>query len=186
MAETVKITGLDDVIARLKALPKELVGKNGGPIRRALYKAGLPLKKDLIARVPRAKQRNQYPPYPGLLADSISLFRDRAPQERGAAEAYTVGVRPIIRAYANTAKNRRMRRVGKKYKVPAAGWYIKFLEFGTKGGQRNGKGIQPPRKLFTNEFEAHKQDVVNDFGNALRGDVDRTIEKLARKKAGQL
>ena len=188
MAVNVQMDGLADVIARLKALPKELVGKNGGPIRKALFAPAKMMRDDVKAAVPvwkgnkySANSRN----VPGLLRNSIGVFRDRRPESVGAAEHYQIGTRKSRKTYANTERNRRYRRVGKKYTVSGAAFYIMFVEFGTSttGLGRPGQQAQRP---FTRTFESKKYQTVTMFSSSLSKDLDAVVRKLARQTAAQL
>jgi hypothetical protein len=122
---------------------------------------------------------------PGLLRDSIGVFRDRHPEQRGAAEVYYIGTRKLRKAYANTVRNRRYRRVGKKYTVSGAAFYVMFVEFGTNttGLGRPGQRAQRP---FTRVFESGKNGVVTSFANNLAPQIDATVRKLAKMSATQL
>jgi hypothetical protein len=122
---------------------------------------------------------------PGLLRDSIGVFRERHPEDMGAAEVYYVGTRRLTRTYANTSNNRRKRRVGKKYKIAGAAYYVMFVEFGTSttGLGRPGQNAQRP---FTKVFEADKENSVAMFSQSLGPDLDKTVAKLATQPAATL
>lgn len=53
MAESVRVEGLAEVTAALRALPSEFASKNGGPVRVALARAANLIKEEAIARAPR-------------------------------------------------------------------------------------------------------------------------------------
>ena len=52
----VKLTGVDDVLASLKALPPEIVSKRGGPVKTALRKAAQVIRKQAIANLDSVTQ----------------------------------------------------------------------------------------------------------------------------------
>ncbi len=180
--ETVKLTGLDDVLAVFKALPQEL---KKGPLRKASYAATKVIRDAVVKNVPVWKG-NKYAGnnghIPGLLKESIGIFRDRDPAKYDAAEVYHVGTRRLTKRYANTARNRRYYRVGKKYKVSGAAFYAMFVEWGTSttGLGRPGQAAKRP---FGNAYEATKHQAVVVMTETLSTDIERTVTKLAKRKA---
>jgi HK97 gp10 family phage protein len=182
MAVEVQVEGLDDVVARLKALPAAL---SRGPIRKALFAPAKQMRDMVKATVPVWKGPSNRWATVGLLRDSIGVFRDRHPEQKGAAEVYYIGTRKLRKAYADTARNRRYRRVGKKYTVSGAAFYVMFVEFGssTTGLGRPGQAAQRP---FTRTFEAQKYSAVTTFANQLAPQIDATVNKLAKMSASQL
>lgn len=116
----VKITGLRELTEALKAFGPKLA-RNG--IRAATY-AG--------AKVVRDAARASHPAFTsrsGQLEANIIAAKRRGNNEKEAI--YRVTVRGKVKKYANTAANRRRRRVGKRYTVEGPAFYGKFLEFGT-------------------------------------------------------
>ncbi len=180
--ETVRIIGLDDIMARFKALPGEL---KKGPIRKSSYAATKVIRDEVVKNVPVWKG-NKFAGnnghIPGLLKESIGIFRDRDPAKFDAAEVYHVGTRRLTKRYANTAKNRRYYRVGKKYKISGAAYYAMFVEWGTKttGLGRPGQDAKRP---FGKAYEATKQQAVSTFTQTLSTDIDKVVTKLAKQKA---
>lgn len=160
MAEFANITGLDETLKALRNLPKAISGKGGGPLRKALYQA---------AKVMRDEVKQTAPVRTGLLKDSISIFRDRAPQKIGASEHYSIGVRKQRKKYAHNARNARLGKIGKSYQTYGAVFYAKFLEFGTSK--------MPRHPFFTPSFEAKKSQSVEALENALRKEVGKAVEK---------
>jgi HK97 gp10 family phage protein len=146
MAEFVKITGLDQTIKNLRALPRAISGKNGGPLRGALFAAGRVLKQETIQNAPVGVGT----PSPGNLRDNIFLSRDRSPQKVGAAEHYVLSVR-------TGRKGLRRLRIGKGTRSLTGGdaWYWFWVEFGTSK--------QPPQSFMRNAFEAKKMAALDEF-----------------------
>jgi len=106
MANQVKVHGLLETVARLKNLPTALSGKNGGPVRKALFQAAKIIEVDAKLRAPvDPKTETDIP-------SAIRKVRDRNPRAYPGrpTEVYHIGV------YAS-----------KKHK--ARHWH--FLEFGT-------------------------------------------------------
>lgn len=126
MAEQIAIHGLEALVASLKALPTELRGK---PLQAGMRKGGNVIRDDARHRVARGS---------GFLSQQIVVKRANAKSRRLAGigpggEYFTVGVRTGKRAkYANTQRNKRLRRVGKAYEQSGWAYYWRFLEFGTK------------------------------------------------------
>ncbi len=185
-AETIQLIGLDDVIARLKALPAAL---QRTAIRKALFAPAKMLREEVKAAVPVWRGSNKFNrnlrAVPGLWRDSVGVFRDRHPEESGAAEKYYIGERKLRRSYANTARNRRYYRVGKKYTIQGAAYYAKFVEFGTRTTGKGRPG-QPAQRIYTKVYEAQKYNSVNRFAAVMSTQTDSVVRKLSRMSAGQL
>lgn len=114
---TIKVEGLQDLERRLREFgPK--VAKNG---LRAANFAG--------AQVFREAVKQTAPVRTGQLKASIATFRRRGPDTEA---KHSVGVRGKRQKYANTAENRRKRRVGKRFTVDTRNSAVaRYLEFGT-------------------------------------------------------
>lgn len=90
----VRIDGLDGLVRRLRAFPKEMA-KNGGPIRSALAKGGKIIREQAKANVRKIISDPNKDPRTdgqstGTLEKSIILKRNRDPRSRGATEIYSV------------------------------------------------------------------------------------------------
>lgn len=170
MADELKITGLDETIAALRALPAALSGKNGGPIRKALFAAAKPFRDEARQRVRVRKVGG------GNLRDSIIIRRDRNPAASGAAERYTVTIRTRRRKYANNRVNKRLRRVGTRFEDWGNAYYGKFLEFGTSR--------MPAYPFLRPAFENKKTSSVDVFAGSLSKDVAKAVELAKRGGAG--
>lgn len=96
MAEYVKIEGLDGLVKRLRAFPKEMA-KAGGPIRSALAKGGKIVrdeaKANVRAIVAEPNDNGMDSESTGLLEKSVIQKRHRDPRSFGASEVYQVKVR---------------------------------------------------------------------------------------------
>jgi HK97 gp10 family phage protein len=167
MAEFVKITGLDKTVAALRALPREISGKNGGPMRGALFAAARAMRDEAIRLAPEDT---------GNLKRNIFAYRDRNPAMVGANEHYIVAVRTgrltkrIKRAYRLGRISPRLRAVG-----GGDAWYGLFVEFGT--ARMSAKPYLRPA------FESRKNDVVGIFSRELAKGVDRAVAR-AKTKGG--
>jgi HK97 gp10 family phage protein len=114
----IKLSGFKELEDKLKAFgPKlELSG-----LRSANYSGA---KVVLNA----AKSTSAWQDRTGTLRSSIRIFRRTSKQY---TVTHAIGVTGLYMKYANTSANRRLRRVGKRYKVDGPGFYGKFLELGT-------------------------------------------------------
>ena len=126
MPNPIEVRGLAGLLASLRELPKEVRGK---PLQVGMRKGGNLIRDEARQRVPRAS---------GFLATQIVVRRANGKNRRKAGvgtdgEYYAVGVRTGKRVkYANTKRNRRMRRAGKLYEQSGWAYYWRHLEFGTK------------------------------------------------------
>lgn len=76
----------------LKALPKEIASKNGGPLKSALFQAAKLLREDAKVKAPTGET--------GGILDGIIMKRDRNPgQINNANERYLVTVKKTERSY---------------------------------------------------------------------------------------
>lgn len=158
---TVQVDGLGELLKRMEALPKEITGKNGGPVRRALGRA---------ARLVRDEVRTNAPKRSGNLAANIIAARVRDDRPLGVAERFVVSVRGKRRKYGNTAENRRSGRVGKTYQRDGDAFYWKFLEFGT--------AKMAARPFIQPSFASRAPDAIREFARALTADLDKIVRKL--------
>jgi len=94
---------------RLRALPKELSGKAGGPVRQALFQAAKIIEKEAESNAPKGET--------GRLKRAIRKVRAKDPQKRPGkpVEVYKIGV-----ARGLTRND------------PLGAYYWRFLEFGSK------------------------------------------------------
>ena len=116
---SVKVEGLSELRQRLLDLPPKLARKG---LRGANFDGAEVLVK-------AAKETSGFHDKTGELRAAIGAFR-RGYKEMEATHA--VGVRGVTRVYGDTALNRKLKRVGRKYRVAAGpALYGRFLEFGT-------------------------------------------------------
>lgn len=113
---TIKVNGLSELDRKLREFgPK--VARNG--LRAANY-AG--------AKVFVEAAKASAPVRTGTLKANIVAFHRSSPRN---VAKHSVGVRNIRRKFADTADNRRKRRVGKSYFVHGPAFYARFVEFGS-------------------------------------------------------
>jgi HK97 gp10 family phage protein len=161
MAEdTQTLHGLDDVLAKLKALPPEIVSKSGGPVKTALRKGAKVIADEWKANVQRIIDEPNVGGVPtrstGLLKGAIAVTRDSRPQRAGANERYVVRVRrkKYPREDVTTAQVARL------------------LEYGTEKMQ--AKPWAAPGYL------AKRQEALDTVVRELRAGVDRAVRKVSR------
>lgn len=161
MADIYKIEGLRELGERLKSLPKEISGKAGGPLLKALRKTAKTVQTKAKATV-RKKT--------GTLADNIIIARDRNARKKGATEGVQVTVRYKAKGYKDNARNRRSGRVGGTYKNYGPLFYASFLEFGTSKMR--------PYPFMRPAFETSKGEMAATFRKELGNEIDKAVQKL--------
>lgn len=153
-----RVEGLAELSKALKALPAEIAGKGGGPLRRAIYQAAKLIKDQAIANAPVDT---------GNLKKNIVTARVRKnPHGR---EGYYVEVRRKRRHYARTRANVRAGRVGKTYSVTDA-YYGMMVEFGTEK--------MSPRPFMRPAFESKKQQAAVVFRDELTKAIEAAVKKV--------
>lgn len=158
----IKVEGLAELAKALKALPPEIAGKNGGPLRKAIGRAAVVIRDDARRRAPVDT---------GNLRDNIIAVRKRkSPQ---GTEGYFIEVRRKRRKYANTRANRRKGRVGKTYENLGEAYYGMFVELGT--------AKMPAQPFLRPAFESKKVEAVETF----RVELAKGIEQAAKKVRGR-
>ncbi len=177
MADTQTLHGLDDVMRKLQALPKELSGKKGGPVARALRKGGNVIaaqaKANVRAIVAAPNAGGEASRSTGALEKAIGVTRNKRPQLDGANEGVEVKVRGgIIRKYANSRFNRGKRRDGKEYKTEPNEFYGRMLETGTEKMR--------PHPWLAPAFMTERQKALDTIVSSLLTDIARIVKKLSK------
>lgn len=160
----VKLTGIDNVISALKALPPEVVSKRGGPVKTALRKAAQVIRKEAIKNIHRVtSNKNAGITYENtmLLSKSIKLFRVKSPNFSG--EKYQVIVGRKI--YQNKFRNGK-----RKLATSDTGW---FLEYGTSK--------QPAEPWIRPAARAKAQEAINTATRELVNEINKIKKKLGLK-----
>jgi HK97 gp10 family phage protein len=157
----VKILGLEQLKKALNQLPVEIQQK---ALRSAVSASAKVVVDSAIAKAPAGETGN--------LKKAIYRYRSRSGSGTG-RETYLVGVRKGKKAYADTARNRRLNRVGKKYTVQGEAYYWRFLEFGTVKMQ--AKPFMRPA------FEGSKSRILDVMKERLGKAIQDQAKKLAKK-----
>lgn len=117
------------------------------------------------ARVGRDAIRGQAPVDEGDLKRNVVA----ASKKQNPPGTFTAGVR--VRAekgrYANTALNRRKRRVGQAYEKPGPAYYWRFSEFGTSQ--------EPARPWIRPTWDANEAEIAEAVRNRLAQAIDEAI-----------
>lgn len=158
---TVNVEGLDGLLDRLKKLPKDVSGKNGGPAKKALISG---------SKIIRDEARRKAPRDTGLLANNIIHYR--AKLTSGVVEMIKIGVRSGKKRYAKTVKNVRKGIVGETYKTRGDAYYWYFFEFGTSK--------MPARPFLRPAFESKKEKALEVIAESLKKQIEM-IENRAGK-----
>ena len=160
---TVKIEGLAALQRALNELPLEL---QRGPVRKAVSSASQIIRKEAIQNASVHKKT-------GSLEKAIVTMASRR-KVPGQFE-YAVGVRRgEAKKYVNSAKNRKLRRVGKKYYPEGPNFYWRFLEFGSRHQKRT--------PFLVPAFESKKGQAVNHIKNRIAADIERIAQRLRGRK----
>jgi len=156
------IQGLDGLLEALKALPPELVSKNGGPVGRGL-RAGAKLVagqartnvRTIVAK-PNKDGRNSRSTQ--ALEKAIVTKRDPRPQRSGANERFVVTVR------GNQVNPVTGRRIGE---------YGGVLEFGS--------AKLPAERWLRGAIESKKDEALQTIVTTMRKGLDAAVRKAKRK-----
>lgn len=165
MASEFQVRGLEGVLQALKNLPPEIVSKNGGPVKTAMRKAANVIRDEARRRV--AYDANKPGPH---VRDNIVSQRDSHPEKLGVNERYRVGVKGGARSFANTQKNRRAGKVGKKYTTVGTTYWWRFLEFGTEKMQA--------KPFLVPAFESKKDEALDVIARELDAGITRAAAKV--------
>lgn len=157
---TVKVTGLKELEKALMELPKEVAQR---PLRAAVNAGAKVVMDEAKNRAPQGETGN--------LRKAIYRTRTRRGSGTG-KETYVVGVRKGKMKYADTANNRRLKRVGKTYQTRGLAYYWRFLEFGTSK--------LSARPFLRPAFEAKKDAAVDAIKAKLAEAIEKTAAKLRK------
>lgn len=164
MADTRTLQGLDDVLAKLQALPAEIVSKRGGPVKSALRKGAVVIQKAAQANLRRSLADGLAAGYLStrVLEKAIVVRRDSNPQRSQAAERYRVMI----------ARGRKYGDRKNKGKPVTAVMTGRWLEFGTED-QRAEPWMTP---AYVSERERAIKVIVDEL---VKG-VNLAIAKVAK------
>jgi HK97 gp10 family phage protein len=157
VAETVYVSGLKELHARLQALADTVGGKKAAkPVVHALRKAAKILQADAIARVHKKS---------GTLAANIITTHPRT--KVPGLETINVTIRAKAKRYKANVRNERIGRSGGKYRDYGPLFYARFLEFGTSH--------QPAYPFLRPAFEAHKAELPEVVAADIKDGLDKAV-----------
>jgi HK97 gp10 family phage protein len=170
VAQTVRVEGLRERDAKLRAIAAEYGSKNvRGPVRTALRKAGNIVRDDAKRRV-RVNERSNDD---GIhVRDNIIVVTTKKKRLKVGEVGVDVTVRYRARDYVNNRKNRAAGRVGGKYKDFGRLFYARFLEFGTSK-MRSYPFLRPA-------YEANKGALPGIIRDELAKAIAKTVARLRR------
>ena len=157
---TVNITGLKELQQALNQLPLEIQKR---PLRSAVSAGAKVIVDEAKRLAPQGETGN--------LRKALYRYRSRSQSSRG-QETFLVGVRKGKKNYVDSAKNRRLNRVGKKYTVEGEAFYWRFVEFGTSK--------MPARPFLRPAFESKKNQAVETIKNRLAVAIENTAKKMKK------
>jgi HK97 gp10 family phage protein len=157
---TVNITGLKELQQALNQLPLEIQKR---PLRSAVSAGAKVIVDEAKRLAPQGETGN--------LRKALYRYRSRSQSSRG-QETFLVGVRKGKKNYVDSAKNRRLNRVGKKYTVEGEAYYWRFIEFGTSK--------MPARPFLRPAFESKKNQAVETIKNRLAVAIENTAKKMKK------
>lgn len=166
--ESVRIEGLEGVVKTLRALPAELVSKNGGPVRYALRKAAVVIQKQMQTNVRSIVLEPNEDGRPtestGLLEKNIAVKRSAPRGKKG--EGMLVYVR------------RKMYPSIGKWKPRSTPQIARLLEYGT--------AKMRPHKFILPAFDAKKNEALRVFAEAINSRLAALVKKVAQANGAKL
>lgn len=172
--EKVKIEGLKELEAALKELPKA-TGRN--VIRRALTTAAQPVAELARANAPRGAT--------GVLSRSIRVSKIRFSKGEAGKAAFAAAMkRGASRAEAAQAAHEANAEAGNDEDITSGlaeigptteAFYAHFVEFGT------AHSVAKP--FMRPAWEGNKATAVQVIQAALKAEIDKAVERIAKKQA---
>lgn len=168
--ETVTITGLDDVLRRLKALGPE-ASKRGGPIRAAVRKGAMVIVNEAKANIrkivaePNIGGDNVST---GLMEKSVKPMRAKARRDGVKGETFVVTI-PRKARYPIT------QRTPSGIPVATVGRILEYHQHKAADG-----GTHPPKPWMRPAFHAKKDEAAKVMADEVLNGIARLEKKLAR------
>jgi HK97 gp10 family phage protein len=153
------IVGSPQLIAALKALPKEVVGKKGGPLKSGMMTAMFPVLRDGQAMAPVYKGKPRKDKQGNIIPAGripIAMARKRHPRPARLDEIVAVGV------FAGRSRSDR-----------EGAWYAHFVHNGTVKIKAN--------KWLLKVMENHEQNVIKTFRQAATKATLTAARKIGKK-----
>ncbi len=144
-----KVKGLDNVMDMLKNLPNEVISVRGGPVKTALKRAALVIKKEV------AKNLNQTvsDEATGLLAKSLISTRGKT---NGMGEKYVVRFKNL--KYTRSS--------GEEVTTRKSGHLLEY-----------GSSKQKPQPYIRPAAQAKAQEAINVFSKEINKEIEKLTKK---------
>jgi HK97 gp10 family phage protein len=162
--EAFKLEGADQVLNMLKALPPEVVSKNGGPVKLALKAGANVIAKQIAANlnvVTSNETSTGEQLSTGLILKSLQVIRKRDRGFSGGGEAYRIRFRRL-----------KYERNGKTVTTLKT---AQILEYGSSK--------QPAEPFIRPAFETKKNEAVKVTIDNLKQRLDKVAQKLLKQGA---
>lgn len=163
--DTQILHGVDDLLAKLKSLPPEIVSKRGGPVKSGLRRGAVVIQRAAQAKIRSIVQGPDNDNYVStdLLAQSVVVRRDSNPRRSGANERYRVLIsRSRKFTYPST--------IGAEQEIKTI-MTARWLEFGTEK--------RPPTPWMTPAFFESRQEALDTTVREIERGVERVIKRLS-------
>jgi HK97 gp10 family phage protein len=151
-------------------------GRNEAPVERAVGQNSENCAERGCfegAKVLRDQVQNSAPVRTGNLKKNIIVYKDRHPQQMGAAVRYSVLVRRIKVARKVKRLLRSAAKQGVQINFADNAYYWRFLEFGTSKIQ--------PTAFFRKSIDAVTPRLIKIVGDKLQAGIDRAAKQLGAK-----
>lgn len=165
MANEFQIQGLDEVLAKMRALGPGLAAKGA---RTAMRKAANVVRDAAKANAAKLDR----PETPLRIADNIAVQFSAKTLKTTGDVMMRVGVRGGAKQYSNTRENRGKGRVGTEYAIGGSTFYWRFLEFGTS---------KMPARPF---MRPALQENIGRATDVAVVELNKALDRLAKKAGG--
>lgn len=163
----IKLTGVDDVLKMLNALPAEVVSKRGGVVKQALRKGALVILAAERVALRSAIAANGEDESTGLLEKSLIVSRGKAPTD-GRGERFLVRVKRV--AY-DGQKIRRGGKVGKRVTTLKSAQLMEY-----------GSGHQAAQPWIRPAFKANAAKAISVVEQETLRGIDRAAKKYLKQR----
>lgn len=176
MTQALDIQGLDEVLDRLQALPKEVVQKNGGPVRKVARNAVHIIRDEARRNMRRI-----------IAAPNIRTLPDgsRVPSGDDASTGRMVEKILTVKGKQHKTLNgeRYMMLIPKRARYPISRKTPTGIGVATVGRMLEyGTARRQPMPWARPAFHAKKGEAVRHVQRELPKEIDKVVKKLARKK----
>lgn len=161
----IELKGLEGVVQALQALPAEVVGQGGGPVKRALRKGAVPILAQVQANL-RNVLAQQHKAGKLVDAQSTGLLLKAARITRGKPPLDQKGERYLVRFS-------RLRYPDRKGKVVTTLKSGQILEYGSEK--------QPPRPYIRPAYLSRAVQALRIVESELMREIDLITRRLAKK-----